>query len=58
MKEVLQDVFTEEVEETWKIVFNYIISKMREGIRMERRGMGEASSVSNNDGDSFAGTAT
>ena len=36
LKEVLQDVFTEEVEDTWRIVFNYVISKMKDGIRQNR----------------------
>ena len=50
MKEVLQDVFTEEVEETWKIVFSYIISKMREGIRMEKRAENSTASMSSDIG--------
>jgi hypothetical protein len=36
LKEVLQDVFTEQVEDCWRIVFNFIISKMKEGIRLEK----------------------
>ncbi|ELU16329.1 hypothetical protein CAPTEDRAFT_192439 [Capitella teleta] len=36
LKEVLQDVFTEQVEDCWRIIFNFIISKMKEGIRIEK----------------------
>ena len=35
LAELLQAAFTEEVEQTWRIVFSFIISKMREGMRME-----------------------
>lgn len=46
LKEALGEAFTDEVEETWRTVFMYIISKMRDGTRIYHKDIQDASVTS------------